>query len=134
MYLSILIFVFFFFFFFNCLTSFFLFFFFFASRRRHTRYIGDWSSDVWSSDLGWRRAWIARSGLPRRSAPKTRPCNPCPTPARPNGTVHTRRGSSKRSSSRRSRPATTCSTPRDRKSVVSGRRKERTDGWSHAQR
>src|SRR5437762_5095229 len=26
--------------------------FFFSSRRRHTRYIGDWSSDVWSSDLG----------------------------------------------------------------------------------
>ena len=32
---------------------FFLFFFvfFFSSRRRHTRYIGDWSSDVCSSDL-----------------------------------------------------------------------------------
>src|SRR5437763_12421276 len=26
--------------------------FFFSSRRRHTRYIGDWSSDVCSSDLG----------------------------------------------------------------------------------
>src|SRR5437764_7814736 len=26
-------------------------FFFFSSRRRHTRYIGDWSSDVRSSDL-----------------------------------------------------------------------------------
>src|ERR1017187_2579310 len=25
-------------------------FFFFSSRRRHTRYIGDWSSDVCSSD------------------------------------------------------------------------------------
>src|SRR5437763_15976300 len=25
--------------------------FFFSSRRRHTRYIGDWSSDVSSSDL-----------------------------------------------------------------------------------
>src|SRR5437763_17162638 len=32
------------------LFSFFLFF-FFSSRRRHTRYIGDWSSDVCSSDL-----------------------------------------------------------------------------------
>src|SRR5208337_880531 len=30
----------------------FLIFFFFSSRRRHTRYIGDWSSDVCSSDLG----------------------------------------------------------------------------------
>src|SRR5437879_2893625 len=29
------------------------FFFFFSSRRRHTRYIGDWSSDVCSSDLNW---------------------------------------------------------------------------------
>src|SRR5262250_2918500 len=31
-----------------------LFFFFFSSRRRHTRYIGDWSSDVCSSDLQMR--------------------------------------------------------------------------------
>src|SRR5437762_11735018 len=31
----------------------FLFVFFFSSRRRHTRYIGDWSSDVCSSDLFW---------------------------------------------------------------------------------
>src|SRR5437762_14262697 len=30
-------------------------FFFFSSRRRHTRYIGDWSSDVCSSDLHPRR-------------------------------------------------------------------------------
>src|SRR5437879_7243541 len=30
---------------------FFAVFFFFSSRRRHTRYIGDWSSDVCSSDL-----------------------------------------------------------------------------------
>src|SRR5437762_10528821 len=42
-------------------------FFFFSSRRRHTRYIGDWSSDVCSSDLsspqpscmqdGWGEDW-----------------------------------------------------------------------------
>src|SRR5437879_7765249 len=31
-------------------------FFFFSSRRRHTRYIGDWSSDVCSSDLEGDRA------------------------------------------------------------------------------
>src|SRR5437879_11503322 len=31
------------------MLNFFLF--FFSSRRRHTRYIGDWSSDVCSSDL-----------------------------------------------------------------------------------
>src|SRR5437763_13354676 len=30
--------------------------FFFSSRRRHTRYIGDWSSDVCSSDLVYRLA------------------------------------------------------------------------------
>src|SRR5437762_8214729 len=33
-----------------------LIFFFFSSRRRHTRYIGDWSSDVCSSD------WYAEDG------------------------------------------------------------------------
>src|SRR5437879_7698229 len=32
-------------------------FFFFSSRRRHTRYIGDWSSDVCSSDL-WERPFL----------------------------------------------------------------------------
>src|SRR5205814_4489222 len=32
----------------------FLCFFFFSSRRRHTRCLSDWSSDVCSSDLGWR--------------------------------------------------------------------------------
>src|SRR5437762_6539815 len=41
----------FYFFFFFFLYLFFLFFFFFSSIRRHTRYIGDWSSDVCSSDL-----------------------------------------------------------------------------------
>src|SRR4051794_30528336 len=34
----------------NCATSRFVFF-FFSSRRRHTRWTGDWSSDVCSSDL-----------------------------------------------------------------------------------
>src|SRR6266487_486393 len=35
-----------------CLTiMFYVFFFFFSSRRRHTRWTGDWSSDVCSSDL-----------------------------------------------------------------------------------
>src|SRR5437762_6366586 len=33
----------------------FFYFFFFSSRRRHTRYIGDWSSDVCYSDLT--RSW-----------------------------------------------------------------------------
>src|SRR5436189_219726 len=41
----------FFFFFFFVLELLLCFFFFFSSRRRHTRYIGDWSSDVCSSDL-----------------------------------------------------------------------------------
>src|SRR5437879_8503989 len=45
------------------------FFFFFSSRRRHTRYIGDWSSDVCSSDL-------YESGSDGRSQPPPRayPC------------------------------------------------------------
>src|SRR6266487_6297880 len=39
-----------------------IFFFFFSSRRRHTRWTGDWSSDVCSSDLdavqeAYARAW-----------------------------------------------------------------------------
>src|SRR5690348_18507308 len=36
-----------------------LYFFFFSSRRRHTRWTGDWSSDVCSSDLWWiPRRWL----------------------------------------------------------------------------
>src|SRR5690348_17435761 len=36
--------------------------FFFSSRRRHTRWTGDWSSDVCSSDLGWSAAaWTPTS-------------------------------------------------------------------------
>src|ERR1017187_8295924 len=44
----------------TCITQCIIFrvFVFFSSRRRHTRYIGDWSSDVCSSDL-----------LPRHPAP-----------------------------------------------------------------
>src|SRR5437763_15856888 len=34
-----------------CTSHIIFFVFFFSSRRRHTRYIGDWSSDVCSSDL-----------------------------------------------------------------------------------
>src|SRR2546430_9919912 len=33
-------------------------FFFFSSRRRHTRFDCDWSSDVCSSDLTIRSAWL----------------------------------------------------------------------------
>src|SRR5436189_594091 len=40
-------------------------FFFFSSRRRHTRYIGDWSSDVCSSDLS--RSALAPPSSPARS-------------------------------------------------------------------
>src|SRR5437762_1546759 len=40
-----------------CFLCHFLFLFFFSSRRRHTRYIGDWSSDVRSSDLT-RKQWL----------------------------------------------------------------------------
>jgi len=34
--------------------------FFFSSRRRHTSYIGDWSSDVCSSDLGYMAEKLGR--------------------------------------------------------------------------
>src|SRR5437762_12290321 len=49
--------------------------FFFSSRRRHTRYIGDWSSDVCSSDLsssGVRIARVRSSVRGRRGL--ARPC------------------------------------------------------------
>src|SRR5690348_17533492 len=39
-----------------------LFFFFFSSRRRHTRWTGDWSSDVCSSDLRMEAAIAAVAG------------------------------------------------------------------------
>src|SRR5437763_16733482 len=57
------------------LCLFFFFFFFFSSRRRHTRYIGDWSSDVCSSDLrGSERPFdpILDTRYPRLSAGKRR--------------------------------------------------------------
>src|SRR5437762_7766023 len=50
--------------------------FFFSSRRRHTRYIGDWSSDVCSSDLrrDQRRPPIATTATGVvRSTPLLRP-------------------------------------------------------------
>src|SRR5438876_972520 len=42
-----------------------LFFFFFSSRRRHTRWTGDWSSDVCSSDLFKDRATAPKHVLVR---------------------------------------------------------------------
>src|SRR5690348_16788878 len=48
------------------LFFFFLFFFFFSSRRRHTRWTGDWSSDVCSSDLYLERLEQARARDHRR--------------------------------------------------------------------
>src|SRR5207253_4363847 len=47
-------------------------FFFFSSRRRHTRWPRDWSSDVCSSDLGFRfrdqQAWIDAAGVAAATA------------------------------------------------------------------
>src|SRR5437762_11091650 len=70
------------------------FFFFFSSRRRHTRYIGDWSSDVCSSDLlpGFRRRFgydapetSPPAGENRRSRPRLSVSAPryCPIRQRP---------------------------------------------------
>src|SRR2546426_7295350 len=36
--------------------------FFFSSRRRHTRFQGDWSSDVCSSDLGYTAVLLVARG------------------------------------------------------------------------
>src|SRR5690348_7305661 len=47
-------------------------FFFFSSRRRHTRWTGDWSSDVCSSDLRRRRPRPVRSAARRRGRRMTR--------------------------------------------------------------
>src|SRR5499425_1565959 len=44
--------------------------FFFSSRRRHTRYIGDWSSDVCSSDLEIQRKIRDRGSYPSVMAPE----------------------------------------------------------------
>src|SRR6267154_5528386 len=48
----------------------FLFFFFFSSRRRHTRWTGDWRSDVCSSDLDSARYVPDANGDSRNSAIK----------------------------------------------------------------
>src|SRR5438876_8370441 len=47
------------------MSVFFLFFFFFSSRRRHTRWTGDWSSDVCSYDLPSASRWDA-DGRPEK--------------------------------------------------------------------
>src|SRR5437762_2957860 len=87
--------------------------FFFSSRRRHTRYIGDWSSDVCSSDLRRPRprATSVRSKQPSRSSAtrRTRPW---------------RSGARRSPTSVSTRPicgpvsASTTRVPSDRKSVV----------------
>src|SRR5437879_13705639 len=45
--------------------------FFFSSRRRHTRYIGDWSSDVCSSDLNGAHVSGVAKGRQVRHYPTT---------------------------------------------------------------
>src|SRR6266487_4858910 len=64
-------------------------FFFFSSRRRHTRWTGDWSSDVCSSDLEPRtagnadpRRWLSRmSGAAwRADALDVRAADPATSP------------------------------------------------------
>src|SRR5690348_2684135 len=54
-------------------------FFFFSSRRRHTRWTGDWSSDVCSSDLHLRRgATVGLLHRPAEPAPRRLPRQPQP--------------------------------------------------------
>src|SRR6266487_6409602 len=57
----------------NCVFGF-----FFSSRRRHTRWTGDWSSDVCSSDLGGR----GDLGVARRDPPRAAPALLRPRQAR----------------------------------------------------
>src|SRR5437879_11395797 len=51
---------------------------FFSSRRRHTRYIGDWSSDVCSSDLNLEylelRVLVGKPALVMRVAEESDRC------------------------------------------------------------
>src|SRR4051794_41835428 len=47
-------------------------FFFFSSRRRHTRWTGDWSSDVCSSDLTRGHLGPGAAGRPRAGGRMTR--------------------------------------------------------------
>src|SRR5690348_17641869 len=76
------------FFFFVFFVIFFFFFFFFSSRRRHTRWTGDWSSDVCSSDLaGVREHDLAnlRQLHQQRLAPAERRARHAPRSAAPPG-------------------------------------------------
>src|SRR5713226_4693379 len=57
--------------------------FFFSSRRRHTRWTGDWSSDVCSSDL-IRRCQQTTAKLKRNSGPPPVSYAPTPTSNPPN--------------------------------------------------
>src|SRR5437762_6183842 len=83
-------------------------FFFFSSRRRHTRYIGDWSSDVCSSDLeraaaGADRARDAAAVAPRggRAAGGAGPRGVGPRDARGRRPLARRPGAGARSEERR---------------------------------
>src|SRR5690348_17477970 len=51
-------------------------FFFFSSRRRHTRWTGDWSSDVCSSDLRPPNQIVRRTL--HRASPQPKPCHALP--------------------------------------------------------
>src|SRR6266487_5840998 len=56
--------------------------FFFSSRRRHTRWTGDWSSDVCSSDLAALDAWAEVGAVPAGDVAELRAQAAPPTPQR----------------------------------------------------
>src|SRR5690348_17405362 len=82
-------------------------FFFFSSRRRHTRWTGDWSSDVCSSDLS-----AVMSNIPHRRLPEVVLNDGTRVPALGLGTWHM---GEKRASAAREAAALRAG---DRKSVV----------------
>src|SRR5437879_7510864 len=97
---------------------FFFFFFFFSSRRRHTRYIGDWSSDVCSSDLHGTRMKDYGKLMRRRRRPRTSLVIPLSSGRGKSGRFSVPSGTRRQSRQEKSTGRSIRKGQRDRKSVV----------------
>src|SRR5437762_6202612 len=107
------------FFFFLFFKIFFVFFFFFSSRRRHTRYIGDWSSHVCSSDLRDAPVRPRARGTPPAAPAGGRHVVPSARGGRGDPQCAVRNRTSRRRARRvRDPPRSAVRSRRDRKSVV----------------